>query len=231
MTFSHKYYKRLMKVIAMIALALSCPSSFAQKTSKHEVAFGGGLATNYTYDLRWSYFYHFNTYLGIGGTMGFYKQWHSNHIPEGDYTSGRWNSWRLSDDDAKIQKLYIEPSLSATTPSLVKIGSWKMRIRAEAGIMLQYPYTQVSVKQLNSLTQEYEIHCKSTHKGKWQFWSVKTMLEFGDEDVFVACGYGLSDFDIYSSYRKFEMNGTRFNQFYPATKLCHSVFVKFGKYF
>ena len=66
---------------------------------------------------------------------------------------------------------------------------------------------------------------------QWCFWDIRPTIKVESENIFVALGYGLSDFDVYSSYRKITIQEKAFDDFYPKKSLNNTFFLSVGGYF
>ena len=217
-----------MKQIIIIVLAVMSLNIRAQDNISNELSVSGGLMTGCACDMRLSYIHYINKYVGYGAAFGIYKQWHNDYLPHGDIESGKWSSWNLNEKDNKMEKLYIEPTLSFKTPALIHFGSWEMGLQAEPGVMIQIPYTFVDVDYIDRNTSVSYEKVRSAHASDWCFWDLRTMLRFSSDVIFIAVGYGISNLDIYSSCRSMSVEGTSFNSIFPSKKLNHSIFIKLG---
>ncbi|WP_154650178.1 hypothetical protein [Segatella paludivivens] len=217
-----------MKQIIIIVLAVMSLNIHAQDNISNELSLSGGLMTGSACDMRLSYIHYINKYVGYGTAFGIYKQWHNDYLPQGDMESEKWSSWNLNKSDNKMEKLYIEPTLSFKTPALLHFGSWEMGLQAEPGIMIQIPYTFVHIDYIDRNTYESYEKGRSAHASDWCFWDLRTMLRFSFNDAFFAVGYGISNLDVYSPCRSMSVEGTSFNSVYPSKKLNHSIFIKVG---
>ncbi len=218
----------IMKQIIIIVLAVMSLNIHAQDNINNELSVSGGAMTGFAYDIRLSYIHYINKCVGYGAAFGVYKQWDNEYLPQGDIKSGKWSGWELNEKDNKMEKLYIEPTLSFKTPALIHFGSWEMGLQAEPGIMIQIPYTFVDVDYIDRNTSVPYEKGRSAHASDWCFWDLKTMLRFSSKDAFIAIGYGISNLDVYSSCRSMSVEGTSFNSIYPSKKLNHSIFIKVG---
>lgn len=217
-----------MRQLIVFILVLLSLNIYPQDSKSNELSLCGGLMTGFAYDIRLSYIHSINKYIGFGGAFGNYKQWNRAYLPHGDIKSGKWSGWELNEKDNKMEKLYIEPTLSFKTPALIHFGSWEMGLQAEPGIMMQIPYTFVDVDYIDRNTSVPYEKGRSAHASDWCFWDLKTMLRFSSKDAFIAIGYGISNLDVYSSCRSMSVEGTSFNSIYPSKKLNHSIFIKVG---
>ena len=118
-----------MKKLATILLAASpLLHAAAQEKPRQEVSLLAGLIYDTTYELEASFHYLLHPCIGIGGGLGYYKQW-EGYAPSGELNSGKWTSWNVADDDRKIGKLYLSPSvLLRTPPSVVYRQVWGARL-------------------------------------------------------------------------------------------------------
>lgn len=209
----------IMKQIIIIVLAVMSLNIHAQDNINNELSVSGGAMTGIAQYIRLAYIHYINKCLGQGGGVGVYKQWDNEYLPQGDIKSGKWSGWELNEKDNKMEKLYIEPTLSFKTPALIHLGSWEMGLQAEPGIMIQIPYTFVDVDYIDRNTSVPYEKGRSAHASDWCFWDLRTMLRFSSKDAFIAVGYGISNLDIYSSCRSMSVEGTSFNSIYPSKKI------------
>ena len=126
----------------------------------HEISMSAGIMTNQAYDTRLTYQYYLNKSIGVGASFGYYKQWHANHIPQSELHHEEWDYWRLSEKDCKPQNIYLEPTLSLNSPTIAQVGRWSFKLGVDIGVMFQLPFTLVSVKYINTTTQN---HIKKTY--------------------------------------------------------------------
>ena len=111
------------------------------------------------------------------------------------------------------------------------MGNWTFKLGVDLGVMFQLPYTLVNVKYINTTTQASQQKSIHTNDMQWCFWDMRPTVRVESNNIFVALGYGLSDFDVYSSYRKISVQGKSFDDFYPKKKLNNTFFLRVGGYF
>ena len=111
------------------------------------------------------------------------------------------------------------------------MGRWSFKLGVDFGVMFQLPYTLVNVKYINTTTQASQQKSIHTNDMQWCFWDIRPTVRVESNNIFVALGYGFSDFDVYSSYRKISVQGKAFDDFYPKKKLNNSFFLSVGGYF
>jgi hypothetical protein len=222
-----------MKIRNIIYIFFLLPQyALSQVDKAHsEISMSAGIMTNQAYDTRLTYQYYLNKSIGVGASFGYYKQWHANHIPQSELHHGEWDYWRLSEKDYKPQNIYLEPTLSINSPAIAQVGRWSFKLGVDLGVMFQLPYTLVSVKYINTATQASQQESLHTSNMQWCFWDIRPAIRIENKGIFVDFGYGLSDFDIYSSYRKIKIQEKTFNDFYPKKKLNNTFFLKVGGYF
>lgn len=93
-----------MKQLLILSLLLFSMVSSAQ--SHHIASIGAGIGSSDIYSVELSEHYMFNPYIGLGGTIGFYKEWY-NSRPGGEINSGKYNSWYMDEDDKEISKFFL----------------------------------------------------------------------------------------------------------------------------
>ena len=221
---------KLRNIIYLISFLPLCAMAQGDDPN-HEISMSAGIMTNQAYDTRLTYQYYLNKSIGVGASFGYYKQWHANHIPQSELHHEKWDSWRLSEKDYKPQNIYLEPTLSINSPAIAQVGRWAFKLGVDLGVMFQLPYTLVNVKYINTTTQASQQKSIHTNNMQWCFWDIRPTVRVESNNIFVALGYGLSDFDVYSSYRKISVQGKPFDDFYPKKKLNNSFFLSVGGYF
>lgn len=216
-----------MKRVVLVFLALlSFADSEARGYNRHEGAISVGLDNNDAYEIELSYRYFLMRYVAIGIGVGYYQQYDHDNVPSGTLEEDKWTSWRLADDDIEIRKAYLSPSVTLRTPTLLAISKAKLSLEGEAGLKMQIPTDIVSVDYYNVQTYDRKRSVKLTGKGNWCFWETKGLLRLGFPKLALSLGYSLSNLDIYTNYRKMEVEHVPFSSFYPKRKMTHSFFLK-----
>lgn len=166
-----------MKRVYLIFLVLMVIiSAKAEEIYKNEVGVSAGLDTNDAYELEASYRYFLTQNVAIGAGVGFYQQYFCDDVPSGDLNDGKWTSWRMADDDVKIKKFFLEPTVTLRTPALLIIGKARLCLEGEAGLKMQIPTDMVSVDYYNSQTNDAKSSVKFTGRGRWCFGKLKHCL-------------------------------------------------------
>lgn len=217
-----------MKKLATILLAASpLLHAAAQEKPRQEVSLLAGLIYDTTYELEASFHYLLHPCIGIGGGLGYYKQW-EGYAPSGELNSGKWTSWNVADDDRKIGKLYLSPSVLLRTPRLLSIGKCGVHVSFQPELMAQLPYTLIDVEYHDSRTNASKTSLRSTNDGKWLFWNTRTMLTVSHKNRFYSIGYRFSNLDVYSSYRPLRIEHATLGDSYPSKKYTYGLFVQIG---
>ena len=95
-------------------------------------------------------------------------------------------------------------------------------------------YLEPSLSINSPATTTQKSHQKNIYTSDMQcfFWDIRPAIRVENKGgIFVDFGYGLSDFDVYSSYRKIKIQEKTLNDFYPKKKLNNTFFLKVGGYF
>lgn len=96
-----------MKKLATILLAASpLLHAAAQEKPRQEVSLLAGLIYDTTYELEASFHYLIHPCIGIGGGLGYYKQW-EGYAPSGELNSGKWTSWNVADVLGTERSVYV----------------------------------------------------------------------------------------------------------------------------
>lgn len=198
----------------------------ASGKDKTYVSFGAG--SNFNFSTEISFLHQFASWIGLGGSLGYYHQWHCDYYPSGDsYTKGS-TSWELSDDDLKISNSYLEPFVSLSSPALLSWNNGRLNVETEMGLALQVPYKSINIKYTNSYSQKSEYKSYSCNKGQWVIGDLRVSVNVNFSSFIMSLEYSLSNLDIYSTYRNFNIDGRSIGDFYPKKKITHTVFVKLG---
>lgn len=216
-----------MKRVYLIFLVLMVIiSAKAEEIYKNEVGVSVGLDTNDAYELEASYRYFLTQNVAIGAGVGFYQQYFCDEVPSGDLNDGKWTSWRMADDDVKIKKFFLEPTVTLRTPALLIIGKARLCLEGEAGLKMQIPTDMVSVDYYNSQTNDAKSSVKFIGRGRWCFWETKALFRLGFPKISLSLGYAFSNLDIYTNYRRMTVEHVSFASFYPKKKQTQTFFLK-----
>lgn len=205
--------------MALCQLAVCQASSEVEEVQHNRASVEAAMCTSVdTWRAEVSYHYMFLPYIGVGTSLGMWKQWDTDWVPAG-------KGWYADHDDEKITNYYLCPSLHLETPALLKLGKTSLRIYAEPGCMLNFPYERVCIRQSKG-GMDYDYKHVSGHADSWAAFNVKLgiALKISDGAGFAA-GYNYSSHDIYANRRGMKYDNQRFSDFYPEKKGMHEVFI------
>lgn len=106
-------------------------------SNRNRVTIEGGVTSQYTWQVDVAYHYMLSPYVGIGTSVGMWKQFSKGGFPEGE-------GWKITPEYAEASNLYLRPSLHFVTPTLINISDGKLKLFLEPGFMINVPYCEVS---------------------------------------------------------------------------------------
>ena len=134
--------KLLLAAIYIVTFISTSDASASDFFSKREsqVNMTGTLNSRYAWQLELSYQHKLLSFLDVGIGAGMLKQWYDDaEVASGDVAYKEYTSWRLSEDDYRVQKLFARPYIQVSTPELWHAGSCHFRLNTQAGVMLMLP--------------------------------------------------------------------------------------------
>ncbi len=214
--------------IFTLFLSHTATAQITDEEERHQLGLLGGLTAFDTYRIELSYHYFVNKHFGMGGSVGFFKQWNATYgYPGSSYDTPPWKEWSIDAEYEKVFSFYLLPSIQLHTPTLFRIKEYTFNATVEPGVMIRIPYEQVYVTRYNNIDTEYKRI--SSDKGSWYAWHLKASLNFNQENHTISAGYSISDFDVYSYRRNMSFEGIPFSKFYPnKRRFSHMLFVSFG---
>lgn len=185
----------------------------------HEAALVGSLTSGDTWQLEASYHWFPIKYVGIGTSVGLWRQIGYNY-------TGSSENWHIKDDNKSIMNGFIMPSLVLRSPVIVKTSEVDFGFMAEPGLMLNLPYDRVVVEN----SDEYGIPMNraevSNHNGRWWAFNLRLGIYAHIDEIGISLGYVYSNLDIYGMRRNMQYRGTRFDTFCPKRKDIGGAFIK-----
>ncbi len=185
----------------------------------HSVGITGAITSSNTWQLEASYHWFPIRYVGIGGGIGFWKQYSTDAVPQGKY-------WKVNEGYQSPSDLYFRPSLVFISPSLVSGDDFSVRLFAEPGLMLNIPYENVYI---DICSDEYLIpHAYqkiSSNNGQWCFFDARIGVSAKIEPLSISIGYMFSTLDVYSMRRNMVYDNHSLGSFYPKAKNVHGVYM------
>lgn len=215
------------KIVVFLCALFSVWIANAQNedsTGKNRFSVGGELTSGDTWQMDVSYHYMIFPYVGLGASVGIWKQFAVDGIPKG-------NGWIINDDYEKIENIYLRPSIHFVSPTVARISDGNLKLFLEPGFMMNIPYCNVPVSLLDEYGFEKDVKNVSTHKGRWYAFDCKIGFGFDLGNVNLSGGYRFSTLDIYAMRRNLTFNGKRFDEFYPKESYLHGGFIAVGYFF
>lgn len=139
-----------MKRIGLLLFAIiSVSHSFAKtenednfEFTRNRASISDMLTSSDSWLLEAAYHYMLNKYIGLGGSIGVWKV----YFEEG-FASGK--DWNIDNEDSKQFNVFLRPSIVLKSPAL-RLKQINIGLYAEPGMMLNIPYTHVSIMQYSS---------------------------------------------------------------------------------
>lgn len=184
---------------------------------RHRFGFNGALTSSDTWQLETEYHYMLNPYVGLGGSLGVWKQYYYDGLPDG-------RDWELDDDDRYLSNLYLRPSVLLVSPALFRIKDAKVHLMAEPGIMMNVPYQCVGINIYeNGIETDYKS--PSSSRGQWCAVDCRAGVTVKVGPANFSAGYMISNFSIYSIAGNIEFRGEKFSRFYPNKRYLQGAFL------
>lgn len=194
--------KRLFLIILSHFAILSC---FAQDAIRGVLSVGTGITMNDTYFYETGVHYMLLEYIGIGGCIGYWKQFSSNGLlSKVDGTE---------DDNNLLMRPYLKPSVIAFTPPLLKTERMELSIGAEGSCMMNAKFNRTI---LFLGTPQGDIY--KTYRSRAVSWGGNLSLQAKFQHVSLGLGYSLSTLGL---DKKISADGSRLDD-----KLTYGLFVR-----
>ena len=186
------------------------------ETLRHRISVSASLTSAYSYSVEWGFHYMVSPNFGIGGSVGYWKNYFEDGWASGD-------GWNIDEEDNKPSNIYLRPSFIVKTPSIgIKATRWSLFV--EPSVMLNIPYQRVCIENvLHRHITRYEYI--STHGGQWFAAELRIGISAKIDQLHATAGYLISNLDIYSQYRHLRYRGESFEQFYPVISSMQGAFI------
>lgn len=212
-------------IVTFISTSDASASDFFTKR-ENQLNMTGTLNSRYAWQLELSYQHKLLSFMDVGIGAGMLKQWYDDaEVASGDVAYKEYTSWRLSEDDYRVQKLFARPYIQVPTPELWRAGNCHFRLNTQAGVMLMLPYESVGITYLNGRPHEEEYKIHSTSKGQWAVPFVRPAVEMGIEDLGFSLGAEFSTLDIYSFRRNIRFHNVSMDGLYEKKRFTWGVFL------
>lgn len=192
----------------------------------HRLALEGALTSADTWQAALSYHYMFLKFVGIGASVGYWRQCSEEYSPSGD-------GWLLDDDDRIVEQLYLRPSLLIATPALIrKRDNFGIGLSAEPGLMMMIPYERVTIDILRPDMPVVGSYSHTSNHGHGRWWALDCKLAawIRADNMELAAGWYFSDISVYSQRRHMSYHGVNFADFYPHRHGLGGVFISLVGY-
>lgn len=185
----------------------------------HQAAMTGELTSATTWQLELSYHWFPIKYVGIGASVGCWKQIEYDQSPA-------TNEWRLSEDSRSMSNLFFMPSIMLVSPAIIRTEYVDIGIMAEPGFMMNVAYDKVVIENTYGtvIPQDYkEVSCNN---GKWYAFNFRIGVYAIFDPICISLGYAYSDLDIYAMRRNMQYKNIRIGDFYPNPKSTNAFFLR-----
>lgn len=181
----------------------------------HSVGISAAITSSDTWQLEAACHWFPIRYVGIGGGIGFWKQFSTDAVPQGKY-------WRVNGKYKLPSGLYFRPSLLFVSPAIVARSDFSVRLFAEPGLMLEIPYDKVCIDVCSDeYLIPYAYQYVSNNKGNWCFFDARIGVSARIEPLNISIGYLFSALDVYAMRRNMSYEKIAFDSFYPRAKNVH----------
>lgn len=214
-----------MKLLCITALVLTMPNRIIASTKYDEqyrnynIGVIGEIVSNSTWQLEISYHWFPIQYVGVGASVGLWRQIEGDNIPATD-------DWRIKEKSKNAMNGFLMPSLILRTPAIIKTEDIKFGFITEPGMMLNVPYDKVYIENTNAVgipVSDTKISC---NKGKWLAFNFRVGIYASFDNISVSLGYVFSNMDIYKMRRNMQYENIKFNDYYPQKDNIGGLFFK-----
>ncbi len=214
------------RLFCIVLFAAMMPNGIVASTGEteeenkhHGIGLTGELTSGTTWQMEVSYHWFPIQYVGIGASLGLWKQIGGDESPATE-------EWRISEDSHNITNGYFMPSLLFRTPALIKTEDVKIGLMAEPGCMMNVPYDKVSLEKTYGTGIPIEQEKISYHKGNLLAFNFRVGIYTSFDNITMSLGYVYSDLDIYAMRRNMRYDNIHFSGFYPKRKAVGGLYVK-----
>ena len=197
--------RKAFHIVLLLLLALT-----AEAQSRHRAGVNAGLQSDWYASVEAHYHWMAKPWLGFGGGLRLGTEFADSHLPGGTFTSGEYESWEAC---GRVRKSNIKLS-ALFSPDIIEVGGWKIGADVEPGILLGVPHERMEVRYRKP-SGGIDRGTVSADGGQWIAWEGSIGLRSSFRRLSLGVGYGISNYDAYSTARLLEVNGTAFDKFYP----------------
>ncbi len=198
--------------MAMIASQATASTENPDEPHRHHrIGVTGEIKSNVIWQLEASYHWFPFKYMGMGASVGIWKEIGSDKGPA-------TNQWRINENSKNATSFFLMPSVVIQTPALIKTDEVSIGLMAEPGVMMNVPYDKVFIEEINEVGIPVADSKVSYNKGKWFAFSFRVGAYASFGNVNISLGYVHSDLDIYAMRRNMQYRNVKFKNFYPEPK-------------
>lgn len=205
--------------ITLIALMLGITAQAADAT-RYRIGLNFQFTSYSTWQVDFSCHYMVQPWLGLGGSIGGWRQYGKWPSPEGP-------DWWVLESDRHASNVFLRPSVLLMTPTLFNIGKTKWGLTLCPGVQLNVPHQRVTIERAEHWDYADNIHV-STTKGQWAAVDCRAGVWMKAGPVYILAGYVISSLDIYGMYRHLAYDKVDFSQYYPKRKGLQGGYVTFS---
>lgn len=198
---------------------IASPENSDERNRHHSIGMTGEITSNTTWQLETSYHWFPVTYIGVGASVGIWRQIGGDNIPA-------TNDWRVSENSKNVTNVFFMPSLLLRTPALVKTEDINIGFMAEPGIMMNVPYDKVYIEKKNEAGIPVADTKISYNKGKWFAFNFRAGIYASFDNVNISLGYVCSNLEIYAMRRNMQYGNVNFKDFYPKQKYHGGMYIR-----
>ena len=199
-----------MKKAVLLAVLILLPALTVTAQPQHRAGVNLGLQSDWYSSVEADYHWMAKPWLGFGGGLRLGTELADSHLPNGTFASGEYESWeawgRVSKSNLKLSALF--------SPDIIELGEWKFGADIEPGILLGIPHERMEVRYRKP-SGGIDRGTVSADGGQWIAWEGSIGLRASFRRLSLGVGYGISNYDAYSTARLLGVNGTAFDKFYP----------------
>ena len=217
---------RQIKVLCMVAIMFVIPcrtiasaGNTDDENLHHCLGATGELTSGTTWQLEASYHWFPIRYVGIGASVGFWKQIGNDYIPSA-------KGWRVREDSQNVMNGFVMPSLILQTPALVKTEDLSVGLMAEPGMMFNIPYDKVYIEYTNDKGIPIADNKISYHDSSWLALNLRIGIYSKFDRISLTLGYVFTNLDVYAMRRNMQYDNVKLGDFYPKRKYHGGAFLR-----
>lgn len=210
--------KKIMIALLVLGNIYIANAQNEDSDGKNKIAVSGALTSCDTWQMEASYHYMICPYIGLGASIGMWKQYAVNGVPKGQ-------GWEIDENYEETENFYLRPSIHLVSPPVVRFSENWLGFFMEPGFMMNIPYCNVLVNLLDGQGHKIGFKKVSSNNGRWYAFDCKIGLNLNLGGIEISGGYLYSNLDIFALRRNMIFEGRRFDEFYPVKRHLHGGFL------